>query len=305
MRSEISVIIPLYNKEREVTRAIESVLAQTAKPLEIIVIDDGSTDCGAAIAAKFPVKILSQPNSGVSVARNRGITEAHGKYVALLDADDAWEPGYLAEIERLIAAYPDCGAYATAFRIDDDRRLTPASTPTAEGIVDFFRESLSKYVLIPSTTTLRRDLTLSLGGFPDGMRLGEDQYLWTKLARTAPVCFSPKPLVRYSRAASNRSVAIYTPEKTAFSFEDLYDPASTDLSNEYIARAALGKALAVSIKGGTSEARRAVQFFAYTRKNRATWYKIRLLNGLPPWVRTPLWNVYKWMAWKILKKGLA
>ena len=230
--------------------------------------------------------------------------EACGEYAALLDGDDTWEPGYLAEIERLIAAYPGCGAYATSFNVDDGHHLTPGDTPQTEGVVDFFTEALSHYVLIPSSTTLRRKPALSLGGFPEGMRLGEDQYLWTKLARTSPVCFSPARLVRYSKAASNRSAAIYRPEQTRFSFEDLYEPAARDSSNEYVARAALGKALVISAKGGTAQAARAAKFFAYTRHDRRTLRKLRILNALPVRWRGPLLAAYNRLAWAIARKGM-
>ena len=215
MKSDISVVIPLYNKEKEIACTLRSVLAQTSQPLEIIVVDDGSTDGSAARVEEIGsplIRLIQQENRGVSAARNRAMQEACGEYAALLDGDDTWEPGYLAEIERLIAAYPGCGAYATSFNVDDGHHLTPGDTPQTEGVVDFFTEALSHYVLIPSSTTLRRKPALSLGGFPEGMRMGEDQYLWTKLARTSPVCFSPARLVRYSKAASNRSAAIYRPE---------------------------------------------------------------------------------------------
>lgn len=307
MKSDISVIIPLYDKEREVARTIRSVLAQTVAPLEIIVVDDGSTDRSADEVERIGsplVHLVRQENRGVSAARNRAIREARGTWVALLDADDTWEPGYLAEISRLIDRYPACGAYATSFLVDDGRGLTPGDTPRREGIVDFFAEALSHYVLIPSATTLRRETVLALGGFPEGMRLGEDQYLWTKMARTAPVCISPARLVRYSKAASNRSAAIYRPEQTDFSFEDLYDPAACDLSNEYIARAALGKALIISAKGGTEEAARAARFFSYTRRDRRTLRKVRLLNALPiPW-RQPLLDRYNRLAWALARRGM-
>lgn len=203
MKSDISVVIPLYNKEKEIACTLRSVLAQTSQPLEIIVVDDGSTDGSAARVEEIGsplIRLIQQENRGVSAARNRAMQEACGEYAALLDGDDTWEPGYLAEIERLIAAYPGCGAYATSFNVDDGHHLTPGDTPQTEGVVDFFTEALSHYVLIPSSTTLRRKPALSLGGFPEGMRLGEDQYLWTKLARTSPVCFSPARLVRYSKA---------------------------------------------------------------------------------------------------------
>lgn len=244
MKSDISVVIPLYNKEKEIACTLRSVLAQTSQPLEIIVVDDGSTDGSAARVEEIGsplIRLIRQENRGVSAARNRAMQEACGEYAALLDGDDTWEPGYLAEIERLIAAYPGCGAYATSFNVDDGHHLTPGDTPQTEGVVDFFTEALSHYVLIPSSTTLRREPALSLGGFPEGMRMGEDQYLWTKLARTSPVCFSPARLVRYSKAASNRSAAIYRPEQTRFSFEDLYEPAARDSSNEYVAPRSTGQ----------------------------------------------------------------
>ena len=76
--------------------------------------------------------------------------------------------------------------------------MVQGDTPRREGPVDFFREALSRYGLIPSATTLRRDLVVEAGGFPEGMKLGADQYLWTKIARRAPICFSPKPLACYS-----------------------------------------------------------------------------------------------------------
>ena len=307
MKSDISVVIPLYNKEKEIACTLRSVLAHTSQPLEIIVVDDGSTDGSAARVEEIGsplIRLIQQENRGVSAARNRAMQEACGEYAALLDGDDTWEPGYLAEIERLIAAYPGCGAYATSFNVDDGHHLTPGDTPQTEGVVDFFTEALSHYVLIPSSTTLRRKPALSLGGFPEGMRLGEDQYLWTKLARTSPVCFSPARLVRYSKAASNRSAAIYRPEQTRFSFEDLYEPAARDSSNEYVARAALGKALVVSAKGGTAEAARAAKFFAYTRHDRRTLRKLRILNALPVRWRGPLLAAYNRLAWAIARKGM-
>lgn len=176
MKSDISVVIPLYNKEKEIACTLRSVLAQTSQPLEIIVVDDGSTDGSAARVEEIGsplIRLIQQENRGVSAARNRAMQEACGEYAALLDGDDTWEPGYLAEIERLIAAYPGCGAYATSFNVDDGHHLTPGDTPQTEGVVDFFTEALSHYVLIPSSTTLRRKPALSLGGFPEGMRLGE------------------------------------------------------------------------------------------------------------------------------------
>lgn len=304
---EITVVIPLYNKEAEIERTLRSVLAQRLLPREIIVVDDGSTDRSAALVEAFRhplIRLIRQENRGVSAARNRGLREATTRRVALLDGDDRWEEGYLEEICRLIERHPACGAYATAFSIDHHGQLSPASCPEVEGEVDFFSESMHRYVLIPSSTTLDRELVLSLGGFPEGMRMGEDQYLWTLLARTAKVAFSPRREVIYSRSASNRSATIWRPETCATSLEALYDPAASEISNEYVARVALGKGLLVSARGGTECARRTLELLRTTRLNRFAWWKLRLLNGVPASWRPTLLTVYNRLAWLLVKRGL-
>ena len=303
----ISVIIPLYNKAREVERTLRSLLAQRTLPDEIIIVDDGSTDRSMEVVRGFKsplIKLFSQTNQGVSAARNRAIAEAQGEWIALLDADDRWHEDYLGEQLRMIERYPECGAYATAFKVDDGKREVVANTPQKEGVVDFFAESMHRYVMIPSATVIKRDLVLRLGGFPVGMRMGEDQYLWTKVAREAKIAFSPKPLVIYSRAAENRSAAIFRPEVSNFSLEDLYEESASDISNEYVARVALGKALVESSRGGTAQARRALEFFSYNRLSGRLARKVRVLNALPVWLRPKALALYNWLAWAIARKGI-
>lgn len=304
----ISVVIPLYNKQREIASAVRSALAQSYPPVEIIVVDDGSTDGGAdavrAIASPL-VRLISQPNAGVSAARNHGIGESTGEYIALLDADDVWEPGFLAEIASLIGEFPGCGLYCTAFDIVSDDGIYPAQTPSERGIVgNFFRDSAHRYIAIPSASCIPRRVFDTVGLFPEGMKIGEDLHLWIRIARRYPVCFSPERLVRYSRVASNRSAAGYTPELTVHSFEELYDAESSAEEQEFIARAALGKALIQSARGGTKEAARAARFFAYTRTYRRTLRKVRLLNALPASWRVPVIGWYNALAWRLARKGL-
>ena len=106
--------------------------------------------------------------------------------------------------------------------------------------------------------------------------------MWIKIARRYAVCFSPKPLANYSKVASNRSAASYTPERTRYSFEELYDPPAPEEYNEFVARAALGKALIISAKGGTKEAARAARVLRLdTETYRRTLRKVRVLNALP------------------------
>ena len=155
-----SVIIPLYNKEAEVAATLRSALEQSLRPLEVIVVDDGSTDGSADIVAAFRsplVRLIRQPNAGVSAARNRAIAEARGEYVAMLDADDLWRTGFLAEIAAMIERWPGCGLYATAFDIVSGEGLVPGRTPDERGPVDdFFTRSMSCYVAIPSASVIPR-----------------------------------------------------------------------------------------------------------------------------------------------------
>lgn len=282
----ISVVIPLYNKEREVARAIRSVLAQTLQPLELIVVDDGSTDRSAAEVEAFReplARLIRQPNGGVCAARNRGIAEARGEYVALLDADDEWEPGFLSEIVSLITRYPGCGIYCTAFHILGREGLVPAPCPEGRGIVEnFFRDSAHRYIAIPSAVCIPRRVLQEVGGFPEGMKIGEDLYVWIEIARRYRVCFSPERLVRYARDASNRSAASYTPERTRYSFEALYDPAAPEEEREFIARAALGKALILSAKGDTAAAARPSPASATRKPTAARCARCACSTGCPP-----------------------
>lgn len=305
--SDISVIIPLYNKVSTIERAVRSVLGQSVPPREIIVVDDGSTDGSAEVVERVAsplVRLVRQPNGGVSVARNRAMHEATGRWVALLDGDDVWGEQHLQRVERLIAKYPDCGAYGMGFWVDTDSCRTQGGFPHVEGVVDFFTLSMWQYVLIPSATTLDRELALRLGGFPEGMRMGEDQYLWTKIARLSRVAFSPSATVIYSRTAENRSAAIYRAEQSAYSFEDLYDATASAMSNEYVARVALGKALVECVRGGSEAAERALGFFSYNTMSKRIERKVRFFNALPVGMRGWVYNLYNWLAWKIARKGM-
>lgn len=304
--NNLSVIIPLYNKAADIELTLGSVLMQSRLPREIIIIDDGSTDDSAAIVERMAtplVRLIRQANAGVSAARNRAIDEAQGEWIALLDGDDLWHPDYLAAVERMIALHPDCGAIGSAFVVDDGHRQAIPAGPATEGEVDFFAESMRGYVLIPSATVLRRDVAIAAGGFPEGMRMGEDQYLWTKIARRWSIAYSPRRMVIYSRDGSNRSAASFRKELTPYTFEELYDPSQSDMSNEYVARVALGKALQQSAAGMSAEANRALEFFSYNRLSKRIERKVRVLNSLPRFVRRPLLSIYNFLAWIIARKG--
>lgn len=308
MNSDITVVIPLYNKEKEIEKTVRSVLSQTLAPAEIIVVDDGSTDNGPQIVRDLDcslIRLVSQPNSGVSVARNRGVDQARTPYVAFLDGDDWWDERFLEKQSEMISRYPGCGIYSAAFRVVRHDKSYPAKTRVKEGVVeDFFREAMTSYICIPSAVVIPVKDFQQAGGFPAGMKIGEDLYFWIRLASAKPVCFTPEPLVNYQATASNRSAGSYTAENTAYSFEDLYRNDGNFYRNEYIAKCAIGKALTLSAKGDTEFGRRTEKFFSYTELYRRGLWKLRILNRIPRFLRPAIHNGYNRLAWLLARKGL-
>jgi len=113
---KISVIIPLFNKKDTIIKALESIFNQTVQPLEIIVVNDGSTDGSVELVeqVKHPLtRLINQKNAGVSIARNRGINEAKGDWIAFLDADDFWDNDFLETINKLSNKYPSASVLIT------------------------------------------------------------------------------------------------------------------------------------------------------------------------------------------------
>ena len=209
---QISAVIPLYNKAPYIGAALASVMGQTRRPDQVIVVDDGSSDDGAAIAGAVPgVTLIRQANAGVSAARNAGIAAAHGDLVAFLDADDLWRPELLAELERLAAAYPQaamlCAGYRRFNRAGPCGEFVAATRAWADAIVPgFYAEWSRGSFTCTSSIAVRRAALLKLGGmFPVGDRLGEDQDLWFRLAEAAPVAHVAKVCAEYRIDAMNNS----------------------------------------------------------------------------------------------------
>lgn len=307
MNVKFSVIIPLYNKEAEIERTLRSVLAQSVLPHEIVVVDDGSTDRSAAIVESIGsplIKLVRQANAGECAARNTAMNKAEGTHYALVDADDVWKPNFLEEMKALIEEFPECGLYCSAFDIINTDGRHPSNSPTWRGVVsNFFEESMTRYIAIPSASVIPAEVVARVGGFPEGMKLGGDQFMWVKIAREYAVAYTPLRLTDYYMAASNRSSAIYKAESTPHSFMSFYDPANEPL-NEYIARVELGKAIVISAKGGTKDAAERLQFYAYNRRSRKLWWRLRLMNALPMPLRAWFHSAYSWLAWKIARRGL-
>lgn len=201
----ISVVMPLYNKERDVDRSIDSVLMQSFRDFELIVVDDGSTDSSVAkaMAIQDPrIRLIRQSNRGVSAARNRGVSESRCALVSFIDADDEWLPGFLAKIIELRANYPHAKVYATSYlRRSSDGMQSEAilhadCADFREGILEnyFSVAARSDPPIWSSAVAVDRAALKEIGGFPEGVRCGEDLLTWARLAIRWPVAYSKQPL---------------------------------------------------------------------------------------------------------------
>ena len=213
---KVTVIIPLYNKQAEIARAIGSVLAQTHTDVTVLVVDDASTDGSAGIVKQMgdPRVVLSrQEHRGAASARNRGIKEARTDLIAFLDADDEWKPGFLETTLALAERYPDAGLWATAFEeVSEDgrrrERLGFSRVPTRPegGLIDDFFLSMLKFPPVCSSNVVaRKAIFEEIGGFPEAEVLGEDWDTWARVALRYKIGFSPAVEMIYHADASNRA----------------------------------------------------------------------------------------------------
>lgn len=206
MSSEIyfSVIIPLYNKEKFIERTINSILHQKYKYYEVIVVDDGSTDGGVDKVLSFNddrIRVITQKNSGVSVARNTGIENASYIYLAFLDADDEWDNSFLFKISQLICVHPTCGLYGTGFKVSNIKG-TDFTEKNKEQKIDAV-DYLIKNKVMPfcaSSVVIDKSRLINNQLFPANVSSGEDTLAWLSLINQGfDLCFSNEKLCTYHR----------------------------------------------------------------------------------------------------------
>ncbi|GAA6152904.1 glycosyltransferase family 2 protein [Pseudoteredinibacter isoporae] len=217
----ITVVIPLYNKAHTIIDTLESVILQSRPADEIVIIDDGSSDgsverletylreqqsSGQAFDWK-KIRLARQENQGVSAARNHGIELARGNYIAFLDADDAWLPQYLEQIERLYVENQGCPVLATAYQYE----LADNEYRQARYRFDGPRRNYFAMVArgdLPfnsSSVCIAKTLLQELQGFPVGQRMGEDQELWQRAALCSKIAYSPLQLSLYRIDVADRA----------------------------------------------------------------------------------------------------
>ena len=218
-----SIVIPLYNKAPYIEKAIQSVLAQTCKEFELIIVDDGSTDNGMEIAQNMLCAQnppfggwwgFAQQNSGVSTARNNGVKAAKYDFIAFLDADDWWAPTFLEEMKSLITEFPEGALYASSyFKVKNGKNI-----PAKIGVSDGFEKDYFDYCKTYATSlwmpvwtgavVLRKDVFNEMQGFKPQLKLGEDFDLWVRIALKYKMVFLNKPLAYYNQDVTQQSRAV-------------------------------------------------------------------------------------------------
>ena len=214
---KFSIIIPLYNKEKDIAKTLNSLFLQTETDYEIIVVNDGSTDGSEAVVKGFDdhrIAYFSKQNEGVSRTRNIAVTKATSDHIVFLDADDYWYPNHLENLKNLIEKFPDKKWFATAYEKRHNHKFTSAmrspimSKPKDwQGIVsNYFENSLIDALAWTSAVCFRKDFFTHLKGFDTSIThgAGEDTDLWIRAALEAPLVFSTTITARHNLDGSNR-----------------------------------------------------------------------------------------------------
>jgi len=204
--SLVSVIIPCYNGEAFLKDAIESALAQSYPKVEIIVVDDGSTDRSSEIAQKLPVRYIRQQNRGLTESRNLGIRESRGSYLVFLDADDRLRPEAIDTGLRALAQRPEC-AMAIGDHVFVSADGSYLGRSHKDCLLAFHYEALlkSNFIEMISSVLFRRGVLDDLGGFDTKLRVAEDYELYLRIARAYPICCHSTIIAEYRIHDANAS----------------------------------------------------------------------------------------------------
>ena len=305
---KFSIVIPLYNKIDTISNAIKSVLAQSFTDFELLVIDDGSTDNSSEKVNEFTddrIKLFRKENGGVSDARNYGIEVAKSNWIALLDADDSWEPNFLKEMDLLIKKFPLSGLFGSAYKKIKKDKTTIYGHRLPEGIIEnFFKMKLSQPVPWTSAIVLNKKAIQEVGGFPVGMIGGEDEFTWAKMAINYPVAFTPKVLATYNRnieTSASRSDKI---DSCKESWLDLYAEGEF-YRNEFIAKKAIIAGIRYTYNPHQLKSIEIEKRTRYTKLYKCKWLNLYFLNRLPffsvKWINaiTPQYKKAKQWAYSV------
>lgn len=256
--NSISVVIPSFNRLTFLAKALESVFAQSSKVDEVIVVDDGSTDGTAErIKALFPqVVLLSQPNRGVSAARNLGIKTARSRWIALLDSDDQWLPDKILTIRRAQAEFPQYSLiHSDEIWIRDGVRVNAMKKHRKTGGW-IFRNCLPLCVISPSAAVIHRQVFDQAGYFDESLPACEDYDLWLRICHQMPVHYINKPLIyKYGGHSDQLSRKFWGMDRFRIqALKNLLESVQLSADDHQAAEAMLVKKLNILLKGARKHA---------------------------------------------------
>ena len=206
---KVSVIIPTYNGEKYIREAIDSVLAQSYEDFEIVVVDDGSADNTKEVLDKYEaqIKYIYQENQGRSAARNRGVKESTGEYIAFLDADDLWEVDKLMLQMAYFEKNSNLGLiYSDALSVRDREVLVPSLFRERRPYAGRCFDKLLYENFIPTQTVIVKKMVFeAVGGFDESIEVSEDYDLWLKILKKYEISYIDKVLARYRLHNNNVS----------------------------------------------------------------------------------------------------
>ena len=202
----VSVVIPMFNASSFIEETLGSIARQTHTNIEVIVVDDGSTDDSGALvegispSLPIPVQLVSQSNGGVSRARNSGISASSGAFVAFLDADDLWDADKIERQLVLLAEHPDAIAAACPYRLLDSNTqalLGEVHPSWSESYVERWLKLSGPGPLLPSTLLMRREALASVGSFDEQLSTAADADFGLRVVLAGKVVVTPETLVTY------------------------------------------------------------------------------------------------------------
>jgi glycosyltransferase involved in cell wall biosynthesis len=202
----VSVIVPCYNGADFLEGALRSALAQSYPEVEVVVVDDGSTDSSPEIARRFPVRYIRQENRGLCEARNAGIRESKGSYLVFLDADDRLKPQAIVNGLGALELRPDC-AMAVGDHVFIAANGSHLADSAKEDPLGSYYEALlkSNFIEMISSVLFRRSIFDEVGGFDPTLRVAEDYELYLRVARARPICCHAAVVAEYRMHGANIS----------------------------------------------------------------------------------------------------
>lgn len=301
-----SVIIPLYNKESHITGTLQSALKQSFTDFEIIVVDDGSTDNSSKLVNNInDSRILyhKTKNSGVSAARNKGISLSSGEVIAFLDADDYWEPNHLSVLYQLYKENPSAGMLTSRYTVRVGRGVLikpffQGISDTYSGIVkDFFYSSLVYRVALTAAVAVPKKVFKVTGTFNENITHPEDTELWIKIAIKFPVAISNQFTMVYNfdlpeswsrQKMKNRKVMDFN----QFLEEETHNESLKDFIDVY----RVEYAMKYRIEGDLKNFKK-----LYKAANpKKIHYKTKILFNTPPFILRSFLKIKHWLH----KKGI-